>query len=92
MRMTDLKPGWAVLSNDGRRFGSVREVGQNYVRTAQSGGGDLYIPASAIANVAEGVIHLNLAHNEALNMGWGQPPRADDTLETSPEPDRDRHV
>ncbi len=91
--MTDLKPGWAVLSNDGRRLGTIMEVGQNYVRTAQSGAGaDLYIPASAIANVSEGVIHLNLALNEAHSMGWQQQPRADDTLETSPEPDRDRHV
>ncbi len=91
--MTDLKPGWAVLANDGRRLGSVKDVGQNYVRTSQSGAaGDLYIPASAIANVADGVIHLNLAQNEALNMGWQQPPRADDTLETSPEMDRHRHV
>jgi len=91
--MTDLKPGWAVLSNDGGRLGTIREVGQNYVRTSQSGpAGDMYVPASAIANVADGVVHLNLALRDARGMGWQQPPRADDTLETSPEPDLDRHV
>jgi hypothetical protein len=52
----------------------------------------MYVPASAIANVSGGVVHLNLAHGDARNMGWEQPPRADDTLETSPEADRHRHV
>ena len=33
MRMTDLRPGWAVLGNDGRRVGTVREVGQYYILT-----------------------------------------------------------
>ncbi len=93
MRMTDLMPGWAVVSNDGGRLGTVKEVGQNYVRTSPAGSGtDMYVPASAIANVADGVVHLNLALREARGMGWQQPPRGDDTLETSPEPDRERHV
>lgn len=93
MRMTDLQPGWGVVTNDGRRLGTVKEVSQNYVRTSLSGSGsDLYVPASAIANVAEGVVHLSVTVNDARNMGWEQPPRTDDTLETSPEEDRHRHV
>jgi len=93
MRMTDLKPGWPVVTNDDRRFGTVKEVGQNYVRTSGTGGGgESYVPASAIANVADGVVHLNLALGEAQRMGWQQPPRGDDTLETAPEVDRHRHV
>ena len=79
------------MSNDGGRLGTIKEVGQNYVRTSQAGG-DMYVPASAIANVADGVVHLNLALREARSMGWQQPPRGDDTLETSPETDLDRHV
>ena len=27
MRMTDLQTGWAVVGNDGRRLGTVHEVG-----------------------------------------------------------------
>ncbi len=93
MRMTDLQPGWAVVANDGKRLGSVKEVGQNYVRTSLGGGaGDLYVPASAIANVADGVVHLSLTASDARNMGWEQPPRTDDTLEASPEEGRHRHV
>ena len=26
MRMTDLRPGWSVLGNDGRRVGTVKDV------------------------------------------------------------------
>ena len=93
MRMTDLKPGWAVVANDGSRLGTIKEVGQNYVRTSQSGpGGDLFVPASAIGNVADGIVHLNLTLRDARSMGWEQPPRGDDTLETSRESDLDRHV
>ena len=42
MRMADLKPGWAVVGNDGKRVGSVRYVGQNYVLTLDGLAGDLY--------------------------------------------------
>ena len=31
MRMTDLKAGWAIVGNDGRRLGTVQSVGQNYI-------------------------------------------------------------
>ena len=37
MRMADLKPGWAVVGNDGKRVGGVRHVGQNYVLTLVDG-------------------------------------------------------
>ena len=89
--MTDLQPGWGVVTNDGRQLGTVKEVGQNYLRTSVSGA-DLYVPASAIANVADGVVHLSVTAGDARRMGWEQPPRTDDTLETSPEEDRHRHV
>ena len=93
MRMTDLKPGWAVLTNDGRGFGSVKEVGQNYVVMSRRGfAGDLYVPASAIANIGDDIVHLNVAKREAARMGWEQPPRDDDELATTPETDLHRHV
>ncbi len=91
--MTDLKAGWAVITNDGRRLGTVKEVGQNYVLTSLAGRGrDIYVPASAIANVADAAVRLNVDLRDAQRMGWQQPPRGDDTLETSPEPDLHRHV
>jgi hypothetical protein len=93
MRMTDLKPGWAVVGNDGRRLGTIREVGQNYVLASRGGlSGDLHVPASAIANVDDAVVYLNVAKSEAEGMGWEKPPREGDALATKPERDLHRHV
>jgi hypothetical protein len=92
MRMTDLKPGWAVVGNDGRRLGTIREVGQNYVLASRGGlPGDLYVPASAIANVDEEVVYLNVPKAQAGEMGWEQPPREDDAPD-SPDGDLHRHI
>lgn len=93
MRMTDLRHGWAVVGNDGRRLATIVEVGQAYVRASRPGfASDLFVPASAIANVVDETVHLNLAKNEAEAMGWEQPPRDEDLLETTPDPDLHRHV
>jgi hypothetical protein len=92
MRMTDLQRGWPVVGNDGRRVGTVEDVGQNYVVTSQPRGAPLYVPASAIANVLNETVHLSVTQRDAGAMGWEQPPRGDDELQTSPEADLDRHV
>ena len=93
MRMADLKPGWALMGNDGRRIGTVREVGQNYVLAQAAGlSGNIYVPSSAIANVEHEVVHLNIPQRSVADMGWGQPPRDDDAPSTSPEGDLHRHV
>lgn len=94
MRMADLKPGWKVLGNDGRHVGDVRDVGQNFVLTSRTrfGSGDIYIPASAIANVEHEVVYLSLPQAAVAQMGWEQPPREDDAPVTSPEADLHRHV
>ena len=93
MRMAELKAGWAILGNDGRRFGTVQSVGQNYILASGTGfRGDQYVPASHVANVEHGVVYLNLAKREADEMGWEQPPRDLDAPETSPETDLHRHI
>lgn len=93
MRIADLKPGWDVLTNDGHRLGRVKDVGQQYVEV--SGGlfsATLYVPASAIGNVENETVHLNLAHGEVDATGWQQPPRSPDDLLTEPERDADREI
>lgn len=93
MRMTDLKAGWAIVGNDGRRFGTVESVGQNYILASGPGlRGHLYVPATHIANVEHEVVYLNLAKREADEMGWEEPPRDTDAPQTSPETDLHRHV
>jgi hypothetical protein len=93
MRMADLRSGWAVVGNDGGRVGTIRDVGQNYILTSTTGlASALYIPASAVANVDDEVVHLSVSHRDVAEMGWEQPPRDDDALATSPETDLHRHV
>lgn len=94
MRMTDLRTGWAIVGNDGQRLGTVHEVSQNYI-VASRGllAGVLYVPASHIANVEHEVVHLNLARNEAEQMGWEQPPREPDLPDDEADPDLlHRHI
>ena len=93
MRIADLQPGWHVLTNDGHRLGTIREVGQHFVEV--SGGffaPELFIPSSAIAMVEHETVHLNVAAGEVDAMGWQQRPRLPDDLQTTPEQDADREI
>ena len=93
MRMADLQHGWDVLSNDGHKIGRIREVSQHYIEVNEGlFSGPLYVPASAIANVEPGRVHLNLARGEVDAMDWQQPPRSPDDLRTSPERDVEREI
>jgi hypothetical protein len=93
MRMTDLKPGWPVVGNDGQRLATIREVGQHYVLASRDGfAGDLFVPASAIANVDDSVVYLNVTARAAGGMGWEQPPRDGDAPESATDEDLHRHV
>jgi hypothetical protein len=93
MRMTDLKPGWTILGNDGRKIGTIDHVGQNYVDALRvSFRGHLYIPATHIANVEREVVYLNLAKDEAEDMGWEQRPREADQPESQADADLHRHI
>ena len=91
--MTDLRVGWAVVGNDGRHVGTMKNVGQNYIRTARPGfTADLFIPVSFIANVEHAVVHLTITQPDAEQMGWEQVPSDDDVLEASPSSDLHRHI
>ena len=93
MRMADLKPGWAIVGNDGHRLGTVHDVGQNYIVVSRGGlSCQMYVPASHVANVENDTVHLNLPKHEAEEMGWEQPPRGEDAPEATSETDLHRHV
>ncbi len=91
MRITDFRAGWAVVGNDGHQLGIIKDVGHDYVLISRSMfGAHLYVPVSSIANVEHETIHLNLTRDDALQMGWEQPPRHDE-LESGPS-DLHRHI
>jgi hypothetical protein len=91
--MTDLRPGWTIVGNDGHLLGTIRTVGQNYLVASRTGlAREIYVPASHIANVENEVVYLNLPKAAAQEMGWEQPPREEDAPETTPEADLHRHI
>lgn len=93
MRMTDFRAGWPVVSNEGRRVGTIKAVGRHYIRTSRPGFlADLFIPASSVANVLNETIHLNVTQQDVDQMGWEQEPRVDDSPEADPEADLHRHI
>jgi hypothetical protein len=93
MRMTDFRAGWIVMGNDGRRVGTVKSVGQSYILTSRPGfAADMYVPVSAIANVENETIYLNVTQPDSGKMGWEQEPRQEDELESGPESDLHRHI
>ena len=92
MRMTDFRPGWAVVTNDRRRLGAVKGVGRSFVLVSRHGFAvDLYVPATFIANVEHETIHLSTAHDAVEQLGWEQAPR-DDEPDSSSESDLHRHI
>jgi hypothetical protein len=79
MRITDLRPGWAVVGNDGQRLGTIKEVGSPYLLTSRSMSyAESFVPVSSIADVEHETVHLNLTRDDALRMGWEQAPRHDE--------------
>lgn len=93
MRIADLKPGWHVVTNDGQRLGTIREVGQHFLRVSGSGfTSAIFVPASHIGNVADETVHLTVAAGEVEAMGWHQPPRTSDALRTQPEGESEREI
>ena len=53
---------------------------------------EIYVPASAIANIEHDVIHLSVAQGDVAQMGWQQAPRDDDVPAASPGTDLHRHI
>ena len=93
MRIAELKPGWDVVTNDGHELGRIKDVGQHFIEV--SGGlfsAALYVPSSAIGNVEQETVHLNVAHGEVDAAGWQQRPRLPDELQTEPERDAHREI
>jgi hypothetical protein len=91
MRMADLAPGSEVVGNDGQRVATIRSVGQEYiVATSRHGSTLLHIPASAVGNVVDGVVWLNVTSRDVRSMGWEVPPRTKDTLDQRAADDEHR--
>ena len=74
-------------------WGGSRRSGSTLSRCpAGSSRGRWDVPSSAIGNIESETVHLNIAQGEVDSMGWRQPPRLPDDLQTAAEHDADREI
>lgn len=74
---SDIMTGAEVFGVDGDKLGRVAEVYPRYI-TVEKGfffPTDYYIPRTALQDVQDGQVFLNMSKDSALNSGWDQVPR-----------------
>ena len=79
---TQIPVGAEVYGSDGDKVGTVAEVQPSYL-VVEKGfffPTDYYIPVSAITQVGDGQVHLNVSRDTALHSGWETIPDTSTTL------------
>jgi uncharacterized protein (TIGR02271 family) len=71
-----LNNGLDVIGSDGEKLGEVQDALGEYfvVKKGFFFPTEYYIPSSAITNVDDRAVYLNVTKDEALNQGWDQVP------------------
>ena len=74
--LADIEPGWSVQDDEGVEVGSVRDVEGDWIAVTRGlFRRTLYVPLSAVGQVADGVVRLNRAGREIDESRWSEPPR-----------------
>jgi uncharacterized protein (TIGR02271 family) len=75
--------GSDVYGSEGDKIGSVADIGSNYfiVEKGFLFTTDVYVPMSAVTNVDEDGIYLNVTKDAVEDQGWDSPPM-EDTADT----------
>lgn len=71
--------GADVYGADGDKIGSVEDVASNYF-TVEKGflfTTDVYVPLSAVTNITDEGIYLNVRKDDIDQQGWTRPPAED---------------
>lgn len=70
--MSEIQPGWEVVSSEGEKVGKVIDVSEGVVHVKQGGffGGEVHLPSSTIAEADEHTVRLALSKRE-LEAGVG---------------------
>jgi hypothetical protein len=75
-RLEDIEPGWEVLDNADERIGTVESVDDGFLAVHRGFlTPTLYVPTSAIGEVTEGFVALNVPNRWIGSLGWTQHPR-----------------
>lgn len=71
-----IQEGWDVYGSDGQEIGDVSEIGPNYfvVKKGWLFTSDVYVPSSAVRQIGNERIELNVTKDEITQGGWDQPP------------------
>ena len=74
--LTEIQHGWEVYEPMGEEIGEVVEVQADTIHVQTHGlfAKDLYIPATAIAEVEPNRVELNVPKNDLNGRGWENPP------------------
>jgi len=80
----EIDDGWDVFGSDGEKIGDVHDVQSHYIVVSKGFffPSEKYIPVSAISNVENDRVYLNVGKNEIDSMGWDQVPAMDTTSYT----------
>ncbi len=73
---TQVHEGMEVLDTDGQKIGMCGETLGNYfnVDAGFLGTTEYYVPFSAITNIGDGAIFLNVRKDQIKSMGWDRRP------------------
>jgi len=71
-----IEPGFDVIGADNDKIGDVSEIGPNYLLVTKGFifVHDMYIPTSAITDVRDEDVYLNVTKDQIDAMGWHEPP------------------
>ena len=70
-RFADIERGWLVQDSDDTRLGTVVSSGETLLTVSRGFlSSKLYLPPSAIAEVHEGVVRLNVTSQWVEAQGW----------------------
>ncbi len=73
----EIEPGWLVVDANGQGVGKVKGQDGDFIAVSRGlGRSQLYVPLTAVAEVKDGAIRLNLV---AISMGdrrWSEKPRS----------------
>jgi hypothetical protein len=77
LRGTDIAAGWPVVDINGQGVGTVKGREADFLAVSRGfGRSRLYVPLTAVGELAKGTIRLNLATIEIDEKRWSKKPRS----------------
>ena len=77
-RISDLNPGWLIVDHEGKRVGRLIGTSESFLSVRRGLAPEtLSIPLTAVAEVVDGRISLNVPRAWLRALAWHQPPRTD---------------